>query len=365
MANTTWSTIKFPREFVAEMAGYSKDSDWRSSSEFIMAAARYVQKYQIDLHGEDSFFHQTVATQLIYSLEKTSKALSEFPEKIELIRDGNTADRRTLVRGKEYDLQEDIRGGSTKGGRIYLYRIKRSVFEEEGDYSFSITSEDESGHINTTSRVYGGEKGDDGKLTVSEFPIDFVVDKTPPVNGLAGVSSRVKQTFNGKSLVLGIYPEDAQTAVEKVEIRRWYTGTDLFGNPILPRKEEKPAEVRTYACYEEGEKPADKEGEYYEDLNQYVDPATDRIAIRCGLEENRDWQVVEIITTDSAGNRSVDIREGSQNGTAETRRVFLITTDAYTRLINNMGVRFGAGGALVLAFLSAFLLRRRNRKSDC
>ena len=130
-------------------------------------------------------------------------------------------------------------------------------------------------------------------------------------------------------------------------------------------EEEKPAEVRTYACYEEGEKPADKEGEYYEDLNQYVDPATDKIAIRCGLEENRDWQVVEIITTDSAGNRSVDIREGSQNGTAESRRVFLITTDAYTRLINNMGVRFGAGGALVLAFLSAFLLRRRNRKSDC
>ena len=85
MTNMTWSTIKFPREFVAEMASLSKDNGWRSSSEFIMAAARYVQKYQIDLHGEDSFFHQTVATQLIYSLEKTSKALSEFPEKIELI----------------------------------------------------------------------------------------------------------------------------------------------------------------------------------------------------------------------------------------------------------------------------------------
>ena len=311
-----------------------------------------------------AFFHNSTERDLLIQEYNTNR-LRKGSEKIELIRDGNTADRRTLVRGKEYDLQEDIRGGSTKGGRIYLYRIRRSVFEEEGDYSFSITSEDESGHINTTSRVYAGERGGDGKLSVSEFPIDFVVDKTPPVNGLAGVSSRVKQTFNGKSLVLGIYPEDAQTAVEKVEIRRWYTGTDLFGNPILPRKEEKPAEVRTYACYEEGEKPADKEGEYYEDLNQYVDPATDRIAIRCELEENRDWQVVEIIATDSAGNRSVDIREGSQEGTAEARRVFLITTDAYTRLVNNMGVRVGAGGVLVLAFLSAFLLRRRNTRSDC
>ena len=85
MANTTWSTIKFPREFVAEMAGYSKDSDWRSSSEFIMAAARYVQKYQIDLHGEETFFHQTVATRLLESLENTYEALNGFPEKIGLI----------------------------------------------------------------------------------------------------------------------------------------------------------------------------------------------------------------------------------------------------------------------------------------
>lgn len=85
MANTTWSTIKFPREFVAEMAGYSKDSDWRSSSEFIMAAARYVQKYQIDLHGEETFFHQTIATRLLESLENTYEVFNGFPDKIELI----------------------------------------------------------------------------------------------------------------------------------------------------------------------------------------------------------------------------------------------------------------------------------------
>ncbi len=85
MTNITWSTIKFPREFVAETASYSKEKNWRSSSEFIVAAVRYIQKYNIDLHGEELFFNQTVATKLLASLEKTNNALNDFPAKIELV----------------------------------------------------------------------------------------------------------------------------------------------------------------------------------------------------------------------------------------------------------------------------------------
>ncbi len=354
------------------------------------AADDYTEQY---IRGQ--YYHSRTDQDLLIH-EYNTNQLKTDAEKIELITNGNTASRRTLVKGEEYELKEDLSMGSGRGGRIYLYTIRNSVFEKEGDYSFWITSVDESGHINSTSQVYTGEKKQDGNLKVTTFPIDFVVDKTPPVNELAGVSSQIKQTFNRSSLQIDIHPEDAQTAVERVEIRRWESGTDLFGNPLTPRPGETPAEVRTYAYYgdiqgasdtdasfqerglkpaetdsplqemgqertdtdvstrESGQKPSDTETAFFEDLSQYADPVTGKIVINYRIEEKKDWQVVEIITTDSAGNKSVDIREGGQDGAPEARREFLVTTDTFTRLVNSRAVRIGTAGAALLLLL--FLL---------
>ena len=225
-----------------------------------------------------------------------------------------------------------------------------------------ITSVDEANHTNSTSEIHTGQMGKDGKLKVSTFPIDFVVDKTPPVNELAGVSSQAKQSFNKNTLEVEIHPEDAQTEVEQVEIRRWVSKTDLFGNPVTPQIDEQPVEVRTYAYYAEGEKPADTETEYYNDLSEYMD-TNDKIVINYDIQEKKDWQVVEVITTDSAGNKSVDIRAGGQDGLTESRREFLVTTDLFTRLVNSMAVRVGTVSAAALLLLLIVFLKRRKQKA--
>ena len=309
----------------------------------------------------EQYYHNTTDKDLLIHEYNTNK-LKKDSEKVELIMNGNTASRRELVRGKDYELKEDTAAGSTKGGRIYLYTIKNSVFEEEGDYSFSITSVDEANHTNSTSEIHTGQMGKDGKLKVSTFPIDFVVDKTPPVNELAGVSSQAKQSFNKNTLEVEIHPEDAQTEVEQVEIRRWVSKTDLFGNPVTPQIDEQPVEVRTYAYYAEGEKPADTETEYYNDLSEYMD-TNDKIVINYDIQEKKDWQVVEVITTDSAGNKSVDIRAGGQDGLTESRREFLVTTDLFTRLVNSMAVRVGTVSAAALLLLLIVFLKRRKQKA--
>lgn len=85
----TWSTIKFPKEFVCEIGSYSKENGWNSSSEFLIAAAKYVLKYQIDLHGESSPFTQTTASQMFEYLKSVSEALKTIPERIKMAEEIN------------------------------------------------------------------------------------------------------------------------------------------------------------------------------------------------------------------------------------------------------------------------------------
>lgn len=85
----TWSTIKFPKEFVCEIGSYSKENGWNSSSEFLIAAKKYVLKYQIDLHGESSPFTQTIASQMFEYLKSVSEALKTIPERIKMAEEIN------------------------------------------------------------------------------------------------------------------------------------------------------------------------------------------------------------------------------------------------------------------------------------
>lgn len=313
----------------------------------------------------DQYYHNDTDHDLLIR-EYNPNTIKKDSQSVELVVNGNTASRRKLVLGTDYEFKEDAE--SRIGGRIYLYTIKKSVFEQEGDYSFTISSEDEAGHKNSTARIYY-DKDENGKPTgqeVHSFPIDFVVDKTAPTNQLAGVSSNSKQTFNQDSLTMEIYPEDAQTAVSEVEVRRWKTTADFFGNPSIPDRGADPEQITVYRYFENGVVPEDEGSTKYADLSEYTDVDTDKIVIDYSIKGGSDWQVVEVITTDLAGNKSTDIREGgiSEAGVTlnETRRSYLVTTDLLTRLINNPAVRVGV--IVVAGLIIALIIMKRRKKEN-
>ena len=322
-----------------------------------------VSPYSTYGYIRDSYYHNS--TQDLTIFEYNTNALKKDSQKVEMMKDGNTATIKTLTPGTDYTFEEVPNTGTKL--RTYRYKISSSVFEEEGDYSFTISSIDEAGHKNTTSRVHKGtdENGKE-KLYVDSFPIDFVIDKTAPTNQLAGVKSSTKQTVNDKSLIVDVYPEDAQTAVAKVEIRRWMGDTLGLSTPDATQD---PVQTITYAYYDQetNPKPADTDTQKYEDLAIYTDESTDQIKINYEITDNKNWQWVEVITTDLAGNESTDIRAGSQDGTkgvsySESRRGFLVTTNTFSQVVNNMAARVGAGAAIVLILL--FLILRKRKKDQ-
>lgn len=315
----------------------------------------------------DKYYHN--ATEDLDIHEYNTNAIKKDSQTVEVMKDGNTANVRKLVAGKDYDFEEDRAAGSKEGGRIYKYTIHKDVFEEEGDYSFTISSVDEAGHENTTARIHRdtdqttGEK----KLSVASFPIDFVIDKTPPTNQMTGVKSSRKQTFNDRSLVVDVNPEDAQTGVSKVVIRRWETDTIGFREP----NGEPMADI-TYAYYDqENPMPSTYKDEKtgtehsFADLSEYTDDTTGKIDINYELTDNQNWQWVEVITTDLADNDSVDIRAGSADSPqiVENRKGFLVTTNTLTQVINNTAARVGTGAAAAALLILLILWKRKKDKN--
>lgn len=369
LASTVFNVVS-ERDDVYTVISYAIDLAGNKSEEvtFTFSINRFGSNYVADEESgtrayiRDQYYHNDTDHDLLIR-EYNPSAIKKDTQKVELIVNGDTSSKYALELGEEYEFVEGSE--SRVGGRIYLYTIRKSVFEEEGDYSFTISSEDEAGHKNSTSVVHydKDEDGNEIREAVHSFPIEFVVDKTPPTNQLAGVSSNTKQTFNKDSLTIDVYPEDMQTSVSEVEIRRWVTSTDFFGNPSVPVSDTEPDEIVTYRYFEDGEIPADEGNTRYADLFEYTDSDTDTIKIDYSIDGSNDWQVVEVITTDAAGNRSTDIRAGGiseAGGTInESRRNYLVTTNFFSRMLNNPAVRIGFIGAVGLIIVLIFLKKRK------
>ena len=356
MAGNESELIEFDFSINRFGSSYAADKDDRDEA---------VSPYSTYGYIRDSYYHNSTQDLTIY--EYNTNGLKKNSQKVEMMKDGNTATIKTLTAGTDYIFEEVPNKGSKL--RTYRYIIKSSVFEEEGDYSFTISSVDEAGHNNTTSRVHRGtdENGKE-KLYVDSFPIDFVIDKTAPTNQLAGVKADRKQSVNDTSLVVDVYPEDAQTAVSKVEIRRWMGDTLGLSTPAAA---EDPVQTIVYEYYDEktNPKPADTDTEQYEDLATYTDQTTDQIKINYEIKDNQNWQWVEVVTTDLAGNESTDIRAGALDGAesvsyTENRRGFLVTTNAISQVVNNMAARIGAGAAIVLILLFLFMRKRKKDQAN-
>ena len=104
---TIWSTIKFPRKFVADTAAYSRENGWKSSCEFIMAAIDFIYKFNLDLHGELPQECQTDVVFLTQAMSFVANKLNEFPDKADLIRQVSklTADLTSMQTDRDKALK--------------------------------------------------------------------------------------------------------------------------------------------------------------------------------------------------------------------------------------------------------------------
>ena len=271
-------------------------------------------------------------------------------QKVELTKDNN---KRTLVKDTDYKVREDR--GSRDGSRMYLYIIDPSVFTEEGVYDFIISSEDVAGNRNSTSQEVK-QDGNKEKQVVDKFFIGFQVDKTAPTNRITGVKSD-QTRFSQKSLSVYIYPEDAQTAVSNVKLK--YAFADSDSN--TGRQNAAAAYKETlYRYFDEDETPGTDE----EDLKTFIND-DGAIEIPITLDEESKWQLLEIITTDLAGNESVDYRSANAElNLPDSRRSFLITTNPVIQYYNNKPLFYGSLGLVGLLFLLFLFWKRRKEEED-
>ena len=250
--------------------------------------------------------------------------------------------QRVLQPGRDYKRTVEL---DEEGKHSYLYEIACPVFEKEGNYSFVISSRDSAGNENSTAQVMQ-EEAAGGRLSVGLFPIAFCIDRTPPVNRITGIRSDV-QFIRGDELEISIFPEDAQTGVESVELRFWKS-------PFAAGTDAAPEKILKYRYYGEKETP----DPVHPDLGLYT--GEKGIEIPVHLDGSDQWQILEIITTDPAGNESRDYRaagsrqvDGKEIRTQDCRRRFLISSDPFVRLrpFRLLFPVIGAAAAFVLILL--------------
>ena len=110
-SKTVWSTIKFPRDFVADISAYSKENGWKSSCEFIMAAYAFIYKNELDLHGELPPESQTDIIYLTKAISAVANILQEFPDKADLIQQVNQL--KVDLSSTQKDLDKALKANSS------------------------------------------------------------------------------------------------------------------------------------------------------------------------------------------------------------------------------------------------------------
>ena len=258
-------------------------------------------------------------------------------------------DRRILTEGKQFTFGRAERADGESRSRVYIYTIAPEVYEEEGVYDFILSSSDPAGNKNTTALFRDGTVSGH-EISQVKFPIEFQVDKTVPVNRITGIKSGQEQ-FNTKRLEITVYPEDYQTDIRKVEVRIFKgagEGKDISSDPDQ------------YMIFREIGEKEDREAL----AMQHIYPIEEAgKGIPIVLEDSVKWQYLEVITTDLAGNESLDYRRGEPGrNLPETRRRFLITTNPLIRFYSCKPVLYGAGAGLLIILILFFCFRKRREE---
>ena len=118
-----------------------------------------------------------------------------------------------LTEGKDYTVKAEGGDGQWKK---YTYTIFASCFEEEGEYTINIYSEDRAANT-TTNKVKGKS-------------IEFIVDKTPPTVSIANLENRGRYREDVHQFTLSVKDNTVLSYVELYldgELVHTYTGDEL------------------------------------------------------------------------------------------------------------------------------------------
>ena len=221
-----------------------------------------------------------------------------------------------LSEGKGFQRKALSEGAATAGWKVYEYRIRKEVFEQEGDYELLFHSMDRAG--NRTGN--GSARNEERKKVFA-----FSVDKTGPSAVLSGAEDRGRYRADSLEVFLDIRDN---MRLQKVEVRA-------------------------------GDKKSLYEGE---NLRQILSEGEFKVE----LSETDDWQTLELYAEDAAGNR-LELGNGRRTGAPGCLEWdFLITSDWWIQLYKSPGrlvlLLFFAGGAFAAAGFAGIRLRRAKKK---
>lgn len=210
----------------------------------------------------------------------------------------------TLKEGADYTITKSGEEGQWKK---YLYRIKASCFEEEGNYVLNIYSED-AAHNSTTNKT-------------KAKTIAFTVDKTAPTMVVSNLTDRGRYKENVHEFTLNV----------KDNIFLAYVEVYLDGELFKRFEEDEIAQLN-------GELPVD-------------------------IASSNQYQTIELVSCDKAGNISKEVYDPETNAQVPASYRVLVTQNSFVQFINNTPLLVSVIVIIVaIAGLIVVLVKRKKDK---
>lgn len=210
----------------------------------------------------------------------------------------------TLKEGADYTITKSGEEGQWKK---YLYRIKASCFEEEGNYVLNIYSED-AAHNSTTNKT-------------KAKTIAFTVDKTAPTMVVSNLTDRGRYKENVHEFTLNV----------KDNIFLAYVEVYLDGELFKRFEEDEIAQLN-------GELPVD-------------------------IASSNQYQTIELVSCDKAGNISKEVYDPETNAQVPASYRVLVTQNSFVQFINNTPLLISVIVIIVaIAGLIVVLVKRKKDK---
>lgn len=277
---------------------------------------RYGSVYVLD--DETKQWLSTDADDYTYINEEKPVGIIEYNvDDIEVSRitSDRDGDLNELASGTDYTVKKS---GNDVQWKEYYYQIDASNFEEEGNYTLTLYSEDRAANTtNNTSLKHEGK----------ELPLAFTVDKTAPTVVISGVENEGQYRSAERTMTI-----DAKDNLMLAEVT-----VDIDG------------EKTTY------------------DTRTLVE--SDGI-ISVDLTQSNRWQTVKVTAKDAAGNALGSDEEREENGVLITSDglllTVLITPNILIQYYMNRPLFFGSIAVVVviLAVIVILLFRRRKQEEE-
>ncbi len=210
----------------------------------------------------------------------------------------------TLKEGEDYTITKSGEDGQWKK---YVYKIKASCFEKEGNYVINIYSED-AAHNSTTNKT-------------KAKTIEFTIDKTAPTMVVSNLADRGRYKENTHEFTLNV----------KDNIYLAYVEVYLDGELFKRFEEDEIAQLN---------------GELLVDI-----------------ASSNQYQTIELVSCDKAGNISKEVYDPETNEQVPASYKVLVTQNSFVQFINNTPLLVSVIVILVaIAILIIVLVKRKKDK---